>query len=136
MTGDIFLNEYIEKTEANKINSLVLAYIGDNVQMLFIRTRLALSHNCKAGKLHKLTSLSVNASAQAETYEKVKDLLNEEETDIFKRARNSKTSSVAKNAKITDYRKATGLEAVFGYLYITGQHKRLEELLNYSFIEK
>jgi len=124
-----FFWKIIDREQAKAMNPVVLAYVGDSVQMLYIRTRLALLHDCKSGKLHKLTSLSVNAAAQAETFEKIKTLLTEEETDIYKRARNSKTQSAAKNARITDYRKATGLEAVIGYLYLTGNYDRLDIIL-------
>ncbi len=132
---EVFFLGIISKEQAAGLNPLVLAFVGDSVQMLYIRTRLALSCGLKSGKLHKLAILSVNAAAQAETLEKLKGNLTEEETDIYKRARNSKSGSSAKNAKITDYRKATGLEAVLGYLYITGQRERLKELLNISFKE-
>jgi ribonuclease-3 family protein len=130
-----FLNATIDKQQAREMNPLVLAFIGDSIQMLYVRKRLALSHGVKSGKLHKLALLSVSAAGQADTLESIKDFLTQEETEIYKRARNSKTASAAKNAKITDYRKATGLEAVLGYLYITGQSQRLEEILDLSFKE-
>jgi ribonuclease-3 family protein len=130
-----FLNATINKQQAKEMNPVVLAFIGDSIQMLYVRKRLALSHGVKSGKLHKLALLSVSAVGQADTLESIKDFLTEEETEIYKRARNSKTASAAKNAKITDYRKATGLEAVLGYLYITGQSERLEEILDLSFKE-
>lgn len=124
------LNFPITKADAVKINPLVLAFVGDSVQMLFIRTKLALSHDFKSGKLHLLAADVVNATAQARTYDSIKENLSEEELDVYKRARNSKTLSSAKNAKITDYRKATGLEAVIGYLYLIGETGRLNALLN------
>lgn len=130
---DGFFTCVISKEQANAMNPLVLAFIGDSVQMLYIRTRLALAYSCKSGKLHKLANMSVNAAAQADTADNIKNTLSEEETDIYKRARNSKSQSAAKNARITDYRRATGLEAVIGYLYITGQYTRLDEILNLSF---
>lgn len=127
-----YFGEAIEKKQAMDLNPLVLAFVGDSVQMLYIKTKLALSHDCKSGKLHTLAKESVNATAQAQTYEDIKDILTEEEMQVYKRARNSKTSSSAKNAKITDYRKATGFEAVIGYLYLTGQSGRLITLLDAS----
>lgn len=133
MTNNLFiLNSVIEKTQAKEMNPLVLAFVGDSVQMLYIRTKLATSHGFKSGKLHLLAAMSVSATAQAKTYEDIKDKLTEDETDIYKRARNSKTSCSAKNAKITEYRKATGLEAVIGFLYLTGQYERLNMILDLS----
>jgi ribonuclease-3 family protein len=122
----------VDKAQAKQLNPLVLAFVGDSVQMLYIKTRLALTRGCKSGKLHFLTAESVNASAQAKTYEDIKGILNEEEMEVYKRARNAKTSSAAKNAKITEYRKATGFEAVLGYLYLSGQNDRLGQLLEAS----
>jgi ribonuclease-3 family protein len=125
----------ISEDAAREMNPLVLAFVGDSVQTLYIRAKLALSHDFKSGKLHLLASKSVNAEAQARTYEEIKDRLTREETDIYKRARNSKTPSTAKNASLADYRKATGLEAVLGYLYLTGKRERLRELLELSLRE-
>ena len=111
------------------LNPLVLAFVGDSVQMLYVRSKLALSHDLKSGRLHLLATEVVNAAAQAKTYENIKEMLFEDELEIYKRARNSKTGSSAKNAKITEYRKATGLEAVIGYLYLTGNYDRLNIIL-------
>jgi len=124
--------QVLDEAAAREMNPLVLAFVGDSVQTLYIRARLALSHDFKSGKLHELTSRSVCAEAQAKTYEEIKHLLSSEEMDIYRRARNSKSSGSAKNASIIDYRKATGLEAVLGYLYLTGKYDRLRKLLDYS----
>ncbi|NLK17698.1 MAG: ribonuclease III [Clostridiales bacterium] len=127
-----FCGDAIDEAAAREMNPLVLAFVGDSVQTLYIRAKLALSHDFKSGKLHELASRSVCAGAQAKTYEEIKHLLSDEEMDIYRRARNSKNYSGPKNASVADYRKATGFEAVLGYLYLTGKHDRLFELLKHS----
>lgn len=116
--------------EAQNLNPLVLAYVGDAVQSLFVRQTLACGHDCKAGQLHEMASQKVNAAAQAHMAEKLFPALSDEEKEIFLRGRNGKSHHKAKNQSGADYRKATGLEAVFGYLYLTGNTVRLLELLN------
>lgn len=123
------LNGAITAAEAKNLNPLVLSFVGDSVQALYIRSKLAVSCGGKSGRLHILASNIVNAAAQAQAFLSVKDKLNGDELEIFRRARNSKSQSCAKNAKITDYRKASGLEAVLGYLYLTGSCERLNEIL-------
>lgn len=115
--------------EAQNLNPLVLAYVGDAVQSLYVRRQLALQHDCKAAELHRLASSTVNAASQAAHAEALFCSLTEEEQSIFLRGRNAKTHHKAKNQSGSDYRKATGLEAVFGYLYLTGNEARLLELL-------
>lgn len=118
--------------EARELNPLVLAYIGDGVQMLYLRARYAASSHAKAGKLHVLVSAKARATAQAKAADALADVLTPEEAEVFRRGRNSHSGSSAKNASIVEYRKASGLEAVFGYLYLTGADARLEELLRLS----
>lgn len=127
--------EFLEKLspkEAQNLNPLVLAYVGDAVQSLFVRQKLALEHDSKAGELHKMASGEVNAAKQAQLAERLFDLLTDEEKSVFLRGRNGKSHHKAKNQSGADYRKATGLEAVFGYLYLIGNQQRLLELLNYD----
>ncbi len=124
-----FLKNTISETEAAALNPLVLAFVGDSVQQLYVRTKLALGCDKKAGELHKLAVKEVKAEAQAEIVEKLLPIFTPEETDIFKRTRNTHYNTSAKNASIGDYKKASGFEAVLGYLYLTGKHERLEELL-------
>lgn len=123
------LNKVLSDFEAEQLNSLVLAYVGDAVQSLFVRTNLALSHDAKAGELHKLASAVVNAHEQAALAEKVFPQLTEQEQAVFLRGRNGKSHHKAKNQSGADYRKATGLEAVIGFLYLTGRYGRIVELL-------
>ena len=108
---------------------LSLAYVGDAVHSLFVRERLALGVQLKPDALHKLASAEVKAAAQAQFAESIVERLTETETSVYLRGRNAKAHHKAKNQTITDYRKATGLEAVLGYLYLTGQHERIVELL-------
>ena len=127
--------EFLEKLspkEAQNLNPLVLAYVGDAVQSLFVRQKLAFEHDSKAGELHKMASGEVNAAKQAQLAERLFDLLTDEEKSVFLRGRNGKSHHKAKNQSGADYRKATGLEAVFGYLYLIGNQQRLLELLNYD----
>ncbi len=126
------VSKTISPAEAKQMNPLVLAFVGDSVQTLYVRTRLAAGNSQKAGGLHYKVSKEICASAQADTAEQLICEFSEEEADIYRRARNSKSKSSAKNADIIDYHKASGLEAVIGYLYLTGQHDRLNYLLTHS----
>ena len=110
---------------AAALSPTTLAFVGDGVQSLYVRARLALCHEAKSGALHKLSVRSVSAAAQARSVERLLSEFTEDELSVYKRARNAKTGSVSKNAQVVDYRKATGLEAVLGYLYLSGQTERL-----------
>lgn len=118
--------------EAQQLNSLVLAYVGDAVQSLYVRQNLATTCDLKAGQLHKLASMVVNAHHQALLADKLFDTFTQEEKDVFLRGRNGKSHHKAKNQTGADYRKATGFEAVIGYLYLTGNDSRIAELLGES----
>lgn len=108
---------------------LVLAYIGDGIYELIIRTVLVGQGNRQVHALHKKASGIVKASAQAALAQAVLEELTEEETLVFKRGRNAKTVSMAKHASMHDYRHATGFEALMGYLYLTGQTTRMIDLV-------
>ena len=120
----------LDKNKVKQMNPLVLAFVGDGVDTLFVRTRLALESSSKAGELHKQAAKEVNAGAQSVQAEKVLSILTEEEKEIYLRARNSKNHHHAKNYSVVDYRRASGLEAVIGYLYLTGENERLEEIFD------
>lgn len=122
--------EKMDKTKANCVNPVVLAFVGDAVYSLFVRERLTFNSDGKAGALNKLAVREVNASAQAEFIKELMPLLTEEELAVFKRARNAKKSTRAKNASVADYNLSTGFEAVLGYLYIIGNTERLNFILN------
>lgn len=108
---------------------LTLAYIGDSIYDVIIRTVVVERGNCSANNLHKKTVKYVNAGTQAKLIESVQDILTEEEAAAYKRGRNAKSYTTAKNASVADYRKATGLEALFGYLYLQGRTDRIIELV-------
>ncbi len=116
--------------DAGSQTSLALAYIGDCVYELVIRTVLITHEGGKNGSLHNKAKKLINASAQAEIMDAIKDDLTEEETGVFHRGLNStNNASRGKHSSIVAYRKATGLEALIGYLYLEGRHARLTELM-------
>ena len=117
----------------NEVSPLYLAYIGDAVYELYIRTMIAKDANIPVSKLHKTATSYVKAKAQSDTVHALMDFLTEDEIKIFKRGRNAKSATSAKNADIVDYRHATGFEALMGYLYLKKDFKRLEEILEKSF---
>ena len=119
----------LKQTDIRTYSPLTLAFIGDSIFDLIIRTCVVESGNAPVNKLHKRCSMLVQASAQAELYHTIKDLLTEEESAIYKRGRNAKSFTSAKNAGVVEYRTATGLEALMGYLYLTDQMDRLLELI-------
>ena len=116
------------KTEnPNLLSPSVLAFVGDAVYGLYVRTALA-KVNRPSGELHRLSVTMVNAKAQARAFSLIEPELSETELAVFKRGRNFHTSSTPKNATNSDYHTATGLECLFGRLYLSGDKKRAEEL--------
>ena len=126
------LDDKFDISIAKKTNPIVLAYIGDSVHSLYIRTKLIMQTNERANAMHNISSSVVNAASQARAYELLSGEFNEDEIAVFKRARNSKNHQQGKNASVIDYRKSTGFEAVLGYLYLTGQTERLNYILDKS----
>ena len=113
---------------------LSLAYIGDAVYDIFVRTRVIEEHeNKQPSSLHKITASFVKAHAQANSIKAMLPLLSDEETAVFKRGRNAKSYTMPKNATVGDYRMATGLEALFGYLYLSEDTERLYELMQAAY---
>lgn len=115
--------------ELNSYSPLVLAYLGDCVYELVVRTVLVGQSNCQVSKLHKKATAYVMARAQADLITAVLEELTEEEMDVYRRGRNAKSHTVPKNASLGDYRKATGMEAVIGYLYLKKDMERAMELI-------
>ena len=111
-------------------SGLTLAYLGDAVYELLIRKHLIAQGQTKVDNLHQLAVAYTNAEGQAQAYFKVEPFLSEEERNIYKRGRNAKSDRKAKSASLTEYRQATGLEALFGELYLTNQHERIDELMS------
>jgi ribonuclease-3 family protein len=116
--------------KANEYSPLALAYIGDAVYEIFIRTYVLNKGNAPVNKLHKASREMVRASAQAKLYYIIEPELSEEEKDVLRRGRNAKSISTPKNADMTEYRHATGLEALIGYLYIQGNINRISQLID------
>lgn len=119
----------MSEIDAKECSPLVLAYIGDCVFDLIIKTMVAGRGNRPVHKLHEETSRYVQASAQSFMMRSMQEHLTEEEHAIYRRGRNSRTVSPAKNQSITDYRRATGFEALIGYLYLRREYERLTELV-------
>ena len=118
----------------NEYAPLVRAYIGDAVYEVYVRSRVIEENpDMPAHKLHMQTVKYVKAHAQANSIHCMADMLSEEETAVFKRGRNAKSPSAAKNASLIDYRYATGFEALIGYTYVSGDNERLETLMNAAY---
>ena len=111
-------------------STLALAHIGDGVYELMMRTALAQSGVTAAHELHRETVRRVNAPAQAKAIEHVLSLLDAEELAVYKRGRNAKVNSVPQHAEVSEYHAATGLETLFGWLWLLGRTDRLTELFN------
>ena len=116
--------------DASKLSMLALAHVGDAVYELLTRTMLCTRANSSVAQLHKQTVSYVNAPAQARAAEKILPLLDAEEASVYRRGRNAKVNSVPHNADIGQYHAATGLEALFGWLYLQGRTERVEELFH------
>ena len=125
--------DFETKIGLNEFSPLCFAYIGDAVYELYIRTMLAKDGNIPVSKLHKATTSYVKAKAQSLTVHSIEPFLTDEEIKIYKRGRNAKSPTSAKNADIVDYRHATGFEALLGYLYLKKDFERLEQVLKKSF---
>ncbi|TGX99651.1 ribonuclease III [Hominisplanchenecus murintestinalis] len=133
--GVTFMTEYLRDAfglrdvDLRTYSPLTLAYIGDAIYDLIIRTLIVKQGNSRPEKMHKRASALVKASAQAEMIERLLPMLTEEEHAIYKRGRNAKSYTMAKNATMLDYRKATGFEALMGYLYLKEDMSRLIDLV-------
>jgi ribonuclease-3 family protein len=127
--GGIIISDNIDgKLDANSLSALALAFVGDSVFDLFIRTMLVGSGK-KVRDLHKEAVGYVKASAQAAILKALEPKLTSEEKDIVRNARNAKVNTIPKHADIMEYHYSTAFEALLGYLYLTGQNRRLNEIL-------
>jgi len=113
------------KVEPSSYSPLVLAYIGDAVYELLIRTKVVSHGSVQVNKMHKKSASLVNAGTQAALVRVLLEELSEEELAVYKRGRNAKSGTMAKHATMADYRTATGFEALMGYLYLAGRHERM-----------
>ena len=120
----------LKDADAGQYSPLVLAYMGDAVYEILIRTKVVNDGNEQVNKLHKKASALVKAGAQAALLMAIESDLTEEEHAVYKRGRNAKSASMAKNATMKEYRMATGFEALVGYLYLSGQLERLFKLVS------
>lgn len=111
-----------------QLSSLALAFVGDTVYDLLVRETLVSDANRPVNALHRLAVDKVKASAQAQAIKDILPLLTQEEAAVFKRARNTRTHHLPKNSNPADYHYATGLEALFGYLYLKGEIQRVREI--------
>ena len=109
------------------LSPLTLAFVGDGVYELLVRRNVVEGGNMPTKKLNARKVELVRASAQAAVYDELEPMLTDREREILRRGRNAHTGSVPKNAQMADYRKATGLEALFGFLYLEGDDKRLQD---------
>ena len=122
----------------SQLSPLTLAFVGDAVFDLFVRERLVCLANRPVNRLHSLAVSLVKASSQARAAKRLSEILSEKELSVLKRGRNAHTNHKAKNASESDYHYATGLGALFGFLYLSGESDRLRELfeLTLDFIEE
>ena len=130
MKIDSYIKEQfdIKAVDVRTYSPLALAYIGDGIFDLVVRTLVVGKGNTKASQLHYQTSHIVKAQSQAKMIEALEADLTQEEADVYRRGRNAKSPTMAKNASMSDYRKATGFEALMGYLYLTDRFERVVEL--------
>ena len=119
----------LKDPDIRSYSPLALAYIGDGIYELVIRSIVVERANRSANDLHKKTTRYVKAPAQSAMIEALLPELTEDEEAVYRRGRNAKSYTTAKNASVADYRRATGFEALMGYLYLTGQTDRMLELI-------
>ena len=112
---------------------LTLAYMGDSVYEVYVRAHLLAGGNLPTNRLHRESIKYVSAEAQSAFMEIIEPLLTEEEEAIYKRGRNAKSYTVPKHAQVIDYKRATGLETLIGYLYLSGRSERIDELMQVLF---
>lgn len=124
------MNKPLSALEAKQYSPLALAFLGDSVYEIMMRKHILLSANMPASELHALKIKRVCAAYQAAAADIIMPILTEEEISVYKRGRNATGNSVPKNGNAADYHKATGLESLFGFLYLKGDNARLNELFD------
>ncbi len=122
--------ETCEKVPASSLNGLSLAFIGDSVYETAVREHLLKNGSMPVGRLHRLAVRMVCASAQAYFFDVLEPTLYDDEHDILLRGRNASSTHIPKGSCAVEYRKATGIEALFGWLYLSGKNERISELFN------
>lgn len=127
------LTKKTHHTTVGELGILQLAYMGDAVMELYARNELLSCGNYPPGKLVKMSKAFVTCEAQSDAVEKIIDLLSEEEAAVYRRGRNAKTHFSPSHGELIQYRRATGLEALFGYLYLCGKTDRAKELFSIAY---
>ena len=132
---DTYMQELfsLKEVDIREYSPLALAYIGDSIYDLIVKSLVLNEGNCQVQKLHLRTSFFVQAKTQSLMMRTLQEQLTEEEHAVYKRGRNAKSVSPAKNQSVTDYRRATGFEAVLGYLYLKKDWKRMLDLVKTGF---
>lgn len=130
MKGGVYILLEIseKKIEGNSLNGLSLAFIGDAVYEIMVREHLLEHGSLQVGKLHKMAVEMVRASFQSDVFDFLEPILDEAENGILHRGRNASATHIPKGANAIEYRKATGVEALFGWLYLEGRNERIREL--------
>ncbi len=123
---------FLSEEEVFLLNPQSLAFLGDGVFSLYVRHYFCYNSTAKSGVLHKQVTAFVKATSQSFVLEKLLPILNERELALVKRARNVKVNNIAKHATIEEYKKSTAFEAILGYLYLSGQAERLNEILEFA----
>lgn len=123
------IRESITPDKAKLISPLTLAFVGDSVYSLYVRASLTLSGDFKSGELTRHANATVCAEAQSKKVREIIPLMTEEELSVFKRARNAKIHNYPTHATQSEYREASGFEALIGYLYLTGNTERIYALI-------
>lgn len=132
LLGNFCEGPTVKQGDINSYSPLVLAFLGDAVYELYIRSLIVSEGNAPVHKLHKRSITYVKAKAQSDTIHRLMDLLSEEEQNIVRRGRNAKSGTIPKNADVTEYKYATGFETLLGYLYLKRDFTRLLQLLRIS----
>ena len=127
---------HLEDQDIRSYSPLTLAYIGDGVYELIIRTILVKKGNCPVNRLHKKASILVKAAAQSGIMEVIEEKLTPEELSVYRRGRNAHSPTMAKHATMADYRRATGFEALMGYLYLKEEYERMITLIRMGIREE
>ena len=115
--------------QAKQLSPVTLAFVGDAVYTLYVRSALVLLADRRPSELQKLSSLTVSAHGQSELLTKIEERFTNEEREIFLRGRNAKKATKSKNADVAEYNRSTGFEALLGFLYLTGNEERIYQLL-------
>lgn len=128
----MFIEPQISVEKLNQISPLAMAYVGDAVYDLAVRSRLVAEQSGKIKEIHQAAVEMVNAQAQAEFLREIENRLTEEERAAVRRGRNAKSHSHPRGVGVVEYRLSTGLETLFGYLFLKGDHERLKEILGWA----